>query len=314
MNPTTRRTIRHRLRSTLSTRALAVVTTLVLLSSALGVILPHVTSATPYQSNAVSGGTGATLPYVEMEAHSATTNGTIIGPDFTLGSLALDAVDSQDCQAMQLTRGQYVQFTLTQPENALNLRYSIPDSSSGGGINATLSSYINGVKQANDLQLTSKYSWLYGQPNFSNCNANDRSDTPGGTAHHHFDEVHMLLPQMAAGTTVKLQVGSDALADGSAADSNAYPGAGAPDEARRLSFDHRPALQRRSYGQDRRDNGLAMWSATDSVPATGDSNNTFDHDTIQSPYLANGIAIYGGNGNSVTNDQVTGLQYRGGGT
>ena len=45
---------------------------------------------------------------------------------------------------------------------------------------------------------------------------------------------------------------------------------------------------------------LAMWSATDSVPATGDSNDTFDHNTVQSPYLANDIAIYGGNGNTVT--------------
>ncbi len=56
-----------------------------------------------------------------------------------------------------------------------------------------------------------------------------------------------------------------------------------------------------------------MWSASDNVPATGDSNDSFDHDTVQSPYLANGIAIYGGNGNSVTNDVVIGSQYRGGG-
>ncbi len=468
------RTIGHRLRSTLRTRALALVTTLVLLSSALGVVLPHVTSAAPYQSNAVSGGTGATLPYVEMEAHSATTNGTIIGPDFTLGSLASDAVDRQ---AVQLTRGQYVQFTLTQPANALNLRYSIPDSSSGGGINATLSIYINGVKQANDLQLTSKYSWLYGQPNFSNCNANDWSDTPGGTAHHQFDEVHMLLPQMAAGTTVKLQVDSENTASWYAIDVADFEQVAAPltKPAGYLSITDPPynadptgktdattaiqnavndgAAQGKGvwipqgtflvtshilvnnvtltgagpwysiltgapvgsgtgvgiYGYDAYDgstssnvtlsnfaiegqitnridclqdngiggslnnskisniwiehtkvgmwfdgpfsglqitgcridsvladginfhrnvtnssvtqtiirstgdDGLAMWSATDNVPATGDSNNTFDHDTIQSPYLANGIAIYGGNGNSVTNDLVTGSQYRGGG-
>ncbi len=61
------------------------------------------------------------------------------------------------------------------------------------------------------------------------------------------------------------------------------------------------------------DDGLAMWSSSDNVPATGDSNDSFDHNTVQSPYLANGIAIYGGNGNSVTNDVVTDSQYRGGG-
>ena len=32
---------------------------------------------------------------------------------------------------------------------------------------------------------------------------------PSGIAHHQFDEVHELLPQMAAGTTVKLQVDAE---------------------------------------------------------------------------------------------------------
>ncbi len=152
------------------------------------------------------GGTGATLPYVELEAHSATTNGTMLGPSYALGALASDAVDRQ---AVQLTQGQYVQVTLPQQANSMNLRYSIPDSSSGGGINASLSVYLNGVKQANDLQLTSRYSWVYGPPNFSNCNATDWSNTPSGTPSHQFDEAHVLLPQMAAGTTVKLQVDSE---------------------------------------------------------------------------------------------------------
>src|SRR5690242_18470419 len=86
-------------------------------------------------TNAALGGTGATLPYAELKAHNSTTNGTIIGPSYTLGNVAFDAVDHQ---AVQLTKGQYVQFTLPQQANALNLRYSIPDSSSGGGINASI--------------------------------------------------------------------------------------------------------------------------------------------------------------------------------
>jgi len=61
------------------------------------------------------------------------------------------------------------------------------------------------------------------------------------------------------------------------------------------------------------DDGLAMWSSSDNVPATGDASDSFTYDTIQSPYLANGIAIYGGNGNSATNDLVSDSQYRGGG-
>ena len=110
---------------------------------------------------------------------------------------------------MQLTQGQSVQFTLPQQANSINLRYSLPDSSSGGGINASLSIYINGVKQSKDLQLTSQYSWVYGPPQFSDCNGTDWSNAPGGTPSHQFDEVHVMLPQMAVAATVKLEVDSE---------------------------------------------------------------------------------------------------------
>ena len=43
------------------------------------------------------------------------------------------------------------------------------------------------------------------------------------------------------------------------------------------------------------DDGLAMWSET-----AQDTGDTFDHNTIQTPVLANGIAIYGGTDNTVS--------------
>src|SRR5215469_8394972 len=151
-----------------------------------------------------AGGAGATLPYVEMVAHSATTNGTILGPDYQMGDLASEGVDRT---VVQLTQGQSVQFTLPQQADSINLRYALPDSSSGGGLNAPLSIYVNGTKQ-NDLQLTSQYAWVYGQPDFSNC-FGTWTESPGGTPHHMFDEVHAMLPQMNQGATVKIQVDSE---------------------------------------------------------------------------------------------------------
>jgi Pectate lyase superfamily protein len=47
------------------------------------------------------------------------------------------------------------------------------------------------------------------------------------------------------------------------------------------------------------DDALAMWSSP-----TEDSGNVFDHNTIQSPVLANGIAIYGGRDNTASNNLV----------
>ena len=47
------------------------------------------------------------------------------------------------------------------------------------------------------------------------------------------------------------------------------------------------------------DDGLAMWSET-----TANATNTFDHNTVQTPTLANGIAIYGGTDNTVSNNLI----------
>ncbi|WP_406044483.1 right-handed parallel beta-helix repeat-containing protein [Micromonospora sp. NBC_00898] len=47
------------------------------------------------------------------------------------------------------------------------------------------------------------------------------------------------------------------------------------------------------------DDGLAMWSEK-----AGNAHNTFDHNTVQSPVLANGIALYGGTDNTVSNNLV----------
>jgi hypothetical protein len=47
------------------------------------------------------------------------------------------------------------------------------------------------------------------------------------------------------------------------------------------------------------DDGLAMWAEK-----TQNVGNTFDHNTVQSPVLANGIAIYGGTDNTVSNNLI----------
>jgi hypothetical protein len=47
------------------------------------------------------------------------------------------------------------------------------------------------------------------------------------------------------------------------------------------------------------DDAMAMWSEK-----TEDANDTFDHNTIQTPVLANGIALYGGTDNTVSNNLI----------
>jgi hypothetical protein len=149
---------------------------------------------------AATGGNGASLPYVEVQAENSATNGTVIGPSYTQGQLA-DEASYRKAVTLQGTGG-YITFTTPVATNSIDFRYSIPDTSDGSVYTAPLSLYINGTKQA-DFTLTNAYSWYYGGYPFTN--------TPSsGNPHHFYDEVHRLLPTTyQAGTTFKLQVDSE---------------------------------------------------------------------------------------------------------
>jgi parallel beta-helix repeat protein len=143
-----------------------------------------------------TGGNGASLPYVEVQAESSATNGTVIGPSYAAGQLADEASYRK---AVTLGgSGQYVTFTTPVATNSIDFRYSIPDGAGGAVYNAPLSLYVNGTKQS-DFSLTDAYSWYYGSYPFTN--------SPGSNPHHFYDEAHRLFPTTyPAGTTFKLQV------------------------------------------------------------------------------------------------------------
>src|ERR1700761_9637122 len=148
---------------------------------------------------AATGGSGASLAYTEVQAESAATNGTVIGPSYTQGQLA-DEASGRKAVTLQGT-GKYVTFTTPVATNSIDFRYSIPDSSDGSVYTAPLSLYVNGTKQS-DFTLTNAYSWYYGSYPFTN--------TPGGGQHHFYDEVHRLFgTTYPAGTTFKLEVDSE---------------------------------------------------------------------------------------------------------
>jgi hypothetical protein len=59
------------------------------------------------------------------------------------------------------------------------------------------------------------------------------------------------------------------------------------------------SLVRNNFVRNTGDDALAMWSEK-----TADANDTFDHNTVQTPVLANGIALYGGTDNTVSNNLI----------
>ncbi|MEV0907974.1 discoidin domain-containing protein [Streptomyces hokutonensis] len=148
---------------------------------------------TPAAAHAAS---GASLPFTSVEAESATTTGTRIGPDYTQGTLASEASGRQ---AVRLTSGQRVEFTVPRAANAVNVSYNVPDGQSG-----SLDVYVNGTKIAKTLAVTSKYSYV------------DTGWIAGAKTHHFFDNSRLLLGQnvqqgdkvafVATGTQVTVDV------------------------------------------------------------------------------------------------------------
>ncbi|HWM07641.1 MAG TPA: glycosyl hydrolase family 28-related protein [Actinophytocola sp.] len=59
------------------------------------------------------------------------------------------------------------------------------------------------------------------------------------------------------------------------------------------------SVVRGNFTRNTGDDALAMWAETEQ-----NANNTFDHNTIQTPVLANGIALYGGTDNTVSNNLI----------
>src|SRR6187551_2738374 len=146
-------------------------------------------------------GRGATVPFVEQEAENAATNGTKTGTSRYYGQLSSEASGRE---AVTLdAAGEYVEFTLTKPANAVTFRYSLPDGNNGAGRDATIDVRANNAV-VKTVPVTSRYSWFYGGYPFNN--------NPGDSNPHHFyDEARTLFgTTYQAGTKVRIQVSSTA--------------------------------------------------------------------------------------------------------
>ncbi|MFE6407313.1 discoidin domain-containing protein [Streptomyces sp. NPDC057837] len=129
---------------------------------------------------------GATVPFTSVEAESASGTGTRIGPDHTQGTLASEASGRQ---AVRLSPGQRVEFTVPRAANAVNVAYSVPDGQSG-----SLDVYVNGRRLAKTIPVTSKYSYV------------DTPWIPGARTHHFYDNARLLLGEnVQAGDKVAVQ-------------------------------------------------------------------------------------------------------------
>jgi len=138
---------------------------------------------------------GAYAPWVTYEAEDMTNTGTVLGPKYAPNFVETEA-SGRKCVKLDAP-GQYVEFRAAEDANSIVVRYSLPDSSDGNGLDSTLGLYLNG-KLKRELPMTSRYSWLYGDYPFSNHPAE-------GKPRNFFDEVRLKGLVIHRGDVVRLR-------------------------------------------------------------------------------------------------------------
>ena len=137
---------------------------------------------------------GAKMPYTTHEAENATIeNGATIQQSTDMESTAVEATNQTYVELPK--KDAAVTFNVTEPANALNVRYTIPDGASG-----QLDVQVNGSSVGN-LDLSSHSSWQYLKGDHEYDQAID-----GSSARFRFDETRLLLKdiQLKSGDKISL--------------------------------------------------------------------------------------------------------------
>lgn len=137
---------------------------------------------------------GAKMPYTSHEAENATIeNGATIQQSTDMESTAVEATNQTYVELPK--KDAAVTFNVTEPANALNVRYTIPDGASG-----QLDVQVNGSSVGN-LDLSSHSAWQYLKGDHEYDQAID-----GSSARFRFDETRLLLKdiQLKSGDKISL--------------------------------------------------------------------------------------------------------------
>ena len=137
---------------------------------------------------------GAKMPYTTHEAENATVeNGATIQQSTDIESTAVEATNQTYVELPK--KDAAVTFNVTEPANALNVRYTIPDGALG-----QLDVQVNGSSVGN-LDLSSHSAWQYLKGDHEYDQAID-----GSSARFRFDETRLLLKdiQLKSGDKISL--------------------------------------------------------------------------------------------------------------
>jgi len=151
-----------------------------------------------------SSGRGAAVPYTRYESEDgAYGGGASLHTDQNFDYSQIAAEASNQAYVGLPSNGSYVEWIVGAGGGGagVDMRFTMPDSSNGMGLNGSLDCFVNGTK-VQTVNLTSYYSWQY----FA-IGSDQPQDAPnGGQAAFKFDEVHWKLPTaLQPGDRIRIQ-------------------------------------------------------------------------------------------------------------
>jgi hypothetical protein len=146
---------------------------------------------------------GAIVPWTSYEAEDGVVRGGayVAGPGRKLGTPEGEASGRKAVMLKQT--GASIEWVAAGPANSIVIRNSIPDAPNGGGLEATLSLYVNGQKKTS-LKLSSVHSWIYGG------DATQTDSPSNGPARKVYDESSLLFNGFAIAKGDVVQLKKDA--------------------------------------------------------------------------------------------------------
>jgi len=146
------------------------------------------------------------MPYIRYEADKGVfgQGAALKGP--SMNQTKIESEASERKYVALTTQGSYVQWNINEPQKGMTLRFTMPDSSDGKGLDGSLSVYLNG-NLVSDIKLTSHFAYQYFYMSTNKkLDADPFNDPAVGHPRMRFDEVRFIFPtELKAGDVIRLE-------------------------------------------------------------------------------------------------------------
>jgi len=146
------------------------------------------------------------MPYIRYEADNGVFGIGAASKGPSMDQTKIESEASERKYVALTAQGSYVQWHINEPQKGMTLRFTMPDSFDGIGLDGSLSVYLNG-NFVSDIKLSSHFAYQYFYMSTNKAlNGDPFNDPAVGHPRMRFDEVRFIFPnELKAGDVIKLE-------------------------------------------------------------------------------------------------------------